>query len=646
MKLKVTLQRPGGSAQDLLITCDAATTVGDLAQYLRLSDPQRQIGQAASPAEPVTIGLVRDGHTALDPRTPLSDSPVRSGSVITVSRPGELYADPASHVAAIAAVVAGPDAGQEFKLSPGTNIVGRIRSSEVRLTDPLVSRQHARLNVSDHVEVIDLGSANGVELNGSLVSREVARPADEIRVGDTVLTVRMIEMPSVTGRADSASVAFIRPPRLAARFQGHTFEVPELPQPQQPQRFPMFMLAMPVIMAAILYLTTRQLASIIFAALSPLMMLGNYIEQRRNSTRVDKAALALFRADLAELVQQADEAARQEVTMRLAEHPSTRECIEAILHRTPLLWTRRPDDWGFLELRLGAGRLPSRSTIVLPDARRGPRDLLAEATRATAHLGTVDGVPVVGLPVSAGGLGVAGARGAAVSAARALVIQAAALHSPAELAIAVLASSRSADDWDWVKWLPHADGPTSPVAAEHLASTPAAATQLTTAVEAVIDERTTTDAAPTGDPAPVTPAVLLVVESDAPVEFGRLVAIAERGWPKGVHVLWVAPELAQLPAACRTYVEAHSLVESGVGYVHEAGAITPVPAHSLPSWTSVHARRTPATCRAGCPSSPWRATNTSATSRRQSSSAGGRTTRSCPVRTPARSSAGRRRCAR
>lgn len=588
MKLKVTLDRPGGGAQDLRITCDAATTVGDLAQYLRLSDPNKQSG--VPPTDPVTIGLVRDGHTALDPRTPLSDSPIRSGSVITVSRPGELYADPASRVAAIAAVVAGPDTGQEFKLAPGTNIIGRIRSSEVRLTDALVSRQHARLNVSDHVEVIDLGSANGVELNGSLISREVARPADEIRVGDTVLTVRMIEMPSVAGRTDSASVAFIRSPRLAARFQGRTFEVPELPQRQQPQRFPMFMLLMPMLMAAVLYLATHQIASIIFAALSPLMMLGNYVEQRRNATRVDKAALAQFRADLADLVQQADDTARQEVAMRLAEHPSTRECVEAILHRTPLLWTRRPDDWGFLEMRLGAGRMPSRSTVVLPDGRRGPRDLLAEATRATAHLGSVDGVPVVGVPVSAGGLGVAGARAAAVSTARALLVQAAALHSPAELVIGVLASSRSADDWDWVKWLPHVDGPASPMAAGHLASTPAAATELTAAVEALIDERAADDGH-AGERTPTTPAVLLVIESDAPVEFGRLVSIAEHGWHNGVHVLWVAPELAQLPAACRTYVDAHSLVESGVGYVHEAGAVTPVASETVSAEDALRAAR-------------------------------------------------------
>jgi DNA segregation ATPase FtsK/SpoIIIE, S-DNA-T family len=588
MRLKVTLERPGGAAQDLLITCDAATTVGDLAAYLRLSDPLLAASSTTLPAEPVTIGLVRDGHKALDPRTPLSDSPIRSGSAISVSRPGELYTDPASRGVAVATVVSGPDAGQEFALSPGTNIVGRIRSSEVRLSDVLVSRQHARLNVSDHIEIIDLGSANGVEMNGSLVAREVVRLTDEIRVGDTVLTVRMTQLASVAGRTDSASVGFIRSPRLAPRFEGREFEAPELPDRQPPQRFPMVMMLMPILLAAILYVTTRQLGSIIFVALSPMMMLGNYFEQRRTARRVDKASLQLFRDDLDDLVRDAEESAHREVSMRLAEYPSTSECVDAILQRSPLLWTRRPADWGFLELRLGLGELPSRSTVKLPDGRRGPRDLYKEAASATEHLGHVSGVPVVAMPSLDGGLGVAGARSAAVAAGRAFLLQAAALHSPTELAIGVFASSRSAEDWDWVKWLPQVDAPSSPLGVRHLVSTPGGATQLLSAVETVIEAR---DGDGEGDGGDGVPAVLLLVESDTPVEFGRLVSIAERGWRHGVYVIWVAPEVAQLPAACRTFVDTRTMAESGVGFVHTASSVTPVVTEGIAAEDALRAAR-------------------------------------------------------
>ncbi len=594
MRLKVTLERPGGSTQDLLITCDAATTVGDLAAYLRTSDPART--GPVSPEDPATIGLVRDGHRALDPRTPLSDSPIRSGSTISVSRPGDRYVDPQHQSAAVASVISGSDAGREFPLSSGTNIIGRAQSSEVRLTDPLVSRQHARLNVSDHVEIIDLGSANGVEMNGSLVSREIVRPTDELKVGDTVITVRMTQVASAEGRTDSSSVGFIRSPRLAPRFAGSEFEAPELPQLQPGQRFPMVMMLMPILMAGLLYAMTRQATSIAFVALTPMMMIGNYLEQRRSTRRSDATAVRLFREDLRSLVAEAETSAHLEVSVRRAEHPSTLECTEAARQRSPLLWTRRSDDWGFLELRLGLGRAASRSAVKLPDGRRGPRDFLVEATEATAHLRDVEGVPIVGRPRDHGGLGVAGPRAAAVGALRALVVQAAVLHSPADLAIAVFASSRSAEEWDWVKWLPHVDSPASPISTRHLVSTPDGASQLIGAVEEVLDDReddrgghSAQDQAEAHD---VTSASLLVVvESDAPVEFGRLVEMAERGWKRGVFVLWVAPEVAQLPAACRTFVDARTLVESGVGYVHDASSVVPVTTEVIGAEDALHVAR-------------------------------------------------------
>ena len=39
MKLKFTYKRPHGEPVDLIATVDSATTVGDLAEHLRVSDP-------------------------------------------------------------------------------------------------------------------------------------------------------------------------------------------------------------------------------------------------------------------------------------------------------------------------------------------------------------------------------------------------------------------------------------------------------------------------------------------------------------------------------------------------------------------------------------------------------------------------------
>ena len=63
MRLKLTLDRPGGARQDLLVTCDSATTVGDLASYLRDADPTARDGGGGSPAE-VTLSVVDAAHKA------------------------------------------------------------------------------------------------------------------------------------------------------------------------------------------------------------------------------------------------------------------------------------------------------------------------------------------------------------------------------------------------------------------------------------------------------------------------------------------------------------------------------------------------------------------------------------------------------
>ena len=65
-------------------------------------------------------------------------------------------------------VISGPDAPKQFPLHRGTNLVGRDRGTDVRLSDPLVSKRHAKVNVSDHVELIDDGSANGIVIGGTI----------------------------------------------------------------------------------------------------------------------------------------------------------------------------------------------------------------------------------------------------------------------------------------------------------------------------------------------------------------------------------------------------------------------------------------------------------------------------------------------
>lgn len=77
----------------------------------------------------------------------------------------------------------------EIDLAFGATIIGRGVDCQVALDDPLVSRRHARIVVgSDRALVEDLGSRNGVSLNGTRVQglTQLA-DGDRLRVGSQEL---------------------------------------------------------------------------------------------------------------------------------------------------------------------------------------------------------------------------------------------------------------------------------------------------------------------------------------------------------------------------------------------------------------------------------------------------------------------------
>ncbi|MCL2464358.1 MAG: FtsK/SpoIIIE domain-containing protein, partial [Micrococcales bacterium] len=469
-------------------------------------------------------------------------------------------------------MIDGLDRGKEFPLSIGTNTVGRGRDSQVRLTDPMISRRHVRLNITDEAELIDLGSANGTSVAGEFTARKVLRADDVVEIGNTRFTVRLLQTSATQGRVESAAVGFIRSPRLVKPYEGRTFPVPEIPVRQQNQRFSVVGLVAPIGMALMMWMLTHQLMSILFMALSPIMLVGNWLEQTLSNRSTYKRQLKAWRADLEDLVDTAREEAQAEVAARLMEHPSTRECVDSAMQRSNLLWTRRVDAPGFAELRCGLGSQPSRIDFDMPDVKRAPRALLKELVDKLEPFSNVDGVPVVAPLPQQGGLGVAGPRSAAASVARSLVAQAVALHSPNELQLCVLASARSSLDWDWVKWLPHTTA-SRVLEARALADSPNAAAALVGELEELVAARAAAHHADGEIPLPV---VMLVVEADAPVEFGRLVDLVETGWHHGVYVLWVAPDLDALPAACRVFVDVRTLETAGVGYLRTGDMAYPV----------------------------------------------------------------------
>jgi hypothetical protein len=70
----------------------------------------------------------------------------------------------------------------------GTLVVGRSRECDVTLDDPNVSRRHAEIRQEGGAWwIVDLGSTNGVEVNGRRIDRAKLEHGDEIRLGTSEL---------------------------------------------------------------------------------------------------------------------------------------------------------------------------------------------------------------------------------------------------------------------------------------------------------------------------------------------------------------------------------------------------------------------------------------------------------------------------
>jgi Protein of unknown function (DUF3662)/FHA domain len=82
--------------------------------------------------------------------------------------------------------------GRRNVLSGSKVVLGRSRECDIVVSDPNVSRRHAELRRGDgHWSVVDLGSTNGIKVNGRRVSDATLREGDRVTLGVTDLTFEL-----------------------------------------------------------------------------------------------------------------------------------------------------------------------------------------------------------------------------------------------------------------------------------------------------------------------------------------------------------------------------------------------------------------------------------------------------------------------
>ncbi len=401
------------------------------------------------------------------------------------------------------------------------------------------------------------GSARGALIDGVFCSAETS--IDELASGCVVQVISPLQAERLSAQVGVRSglfgesglvrhrgrVRFNRPPRVLAVPQPELVEVPEPPKaPSASARLSVAMLLVPVIMGVVMMIVFSPIMAV-FAALTPVMMGGQWLEDKIRIRRYHKRVRKLM-VKAAGPFAEALELARNE-ELRLREERGIRGSEPlATADGSPRLWERRPHHPDFLHLGIGAGVIAWDPPLVTISG--DPEPEIAEVIERFSFLPGAE----MTAPVTEGRLvGLAGDRRWTTGLARLMVIEAALAHGPADVRIAVLTGENHRSEWEWAKWLPHVavDGQTG---RRRLAATDRDAEHLLRLLATPPDsEDSTTDVV--GTP----PVTLLVVDrSFKDRDMARMLhdTLAGSGLPVAGIVIAELPE--DLPGGCT-----HTLTE-------------------------------------------------------------------------------------
>ncbi|HEY3738026.1 MAG TPA: FtsK/SpoIIIE domain-containing protein [Jatrophihabitans sp.] len=491
MRLDLSLCLPDGSEQDVGI---------DAAEWSPLGEIIARALAAAGCAGDETVIDWRG--VPLDADTPLGDSGLRSGDRLLVGAP---CTAPAPHGLRIV-VVNGPDAGLSVPLSNGM-VVGREADCVLALSDPDVSRHHARLEVTaTGVRVHDLASTNGTCTNDEPVATASLGEDDLLRIGDTTLQLRSaapqrVAEPAATAPIDLPAVS----ERNSVRFVGLGAAI------------------VPALGGVLLAVMLQSRTYLVLALLSPLVLLLTAAVDRLRGRRGGRRERTRVDAELRRAEAAIAAGLRAEAGRRRRAHPDPLTLAEQVAAPGGRPWQRRRGDTGLLTLRLGLTSLPANLQIRRQGAAQGARMLSAVPLTVTLRDGP---------------LGLTGPRPLVDGLARWCLLQLAVHVSPRDLRFVPLLVD--SEHWRWVRWLPHTHRP--------VARTARTRGDVVTAIHRLIDERLAEQRRTGGDWSG--PWSVLVVDAVASADLPRLAEVLSAGLAVGITALCLGRATETLPGGC------------------------------------------------------------------------------------------------
>jgi hypothetical protein len=158
----------------------ANTLKAELATGLR--NHAREMGYVFN--GPVKIGFELDSHL------PIGRFTVTSQAVAGITPRSGRASETAINRAPLVLEVN----GTRHPLQPPGLVIGRGSEADLRINDPGISRRHAQIRVNPagpglQIDIVDLGSTNGIVVNGQRVQHAVLQEGSRIEIGSTRMLI-------------------------------------------------------------------------------------------------------------------------------------------------------------------------------------------------------------------------------------------------------------------------------------------------------------------------------------------------------------------------------------------------------------------------------------------------------------------------
>lgn len=169
----------------VLMEEDGDLAVGEFGIATRLVQPA---GPPRTPVTTVTPSPSPSPPAAVPPPSPVEPAEIAETRVFSTPEPPPAPPPPPPVVAPPTIFVA----GQRHQVDRDLVTLGRSKDCDVTIDDASVSRRHAEIRREDDaLWIVDLGSTNGIEVNGRRVERARLGTGDRVLLGQTELRVEL-----------------------------------------------------------------------------------------------------------------------------------------------------------------------------------------------------------------------------------------------------------------------------------------------------------------------------------------------------------------------------------------------------------------------------------------------------------------------